>query len=168
MGYISRNTKKQDFAKRILTLPELIQKLEAYCTYRDRCTSEISTKLNELGADPNDTDAVIQHLQENNFYNDARFAFAFARGKQRYKKWGIDKITNELKRKKIDQNIIKEAIQELDQGEMEQNLLVMMERKASQLESKNKPNIKQHLIQFAFQKGYPYTEIKEVLNTLKY
>ena len=53
-----------------LSQEQIIQKLESFCSYRERCTSEINQKLYQLKADANDFEFYINYLKENNFLNE--------------------------------------------------------------------------------------------------
>ena len=82
------------------TLEEARKKLEYYCTYQERCHQEVTRKLREMKMIPEAIDQIIVHLIKENFLNETRFAQSFARGKFRIKKWGKQRISNELKKAK--------------------------------------------------------------------
>ena len=62
-------------------------------------------------------ESIIQHLFENDFLNEERFAQAFSRGKFRIKKWGRQRIIRELKGKNITKPNINTALQEINEVE---------------------------------------------------
>lgn len=92
---------------------EALLKLERYCAYQERCHEEVRQKLFELKVPMDLHDRVISDLIQHNFLNETRFACAFARGKFRTKKWGKNRIVNELKFRKISAFNIKIALKEI-------------------------------------------------------
>ena len=70
------------------TLNELKTRLERYCTYQERCHQEVQTKLRQLDAFRDDTDAVISHLIQNDFLNETRFTMLYVRSKFSIKSGG--------------------------------------------------------------------------------
>ncbi|TRX33530.1 RecX family transcriptional regulator [Flavobacterium sp. ZT3R18] len=99
--------------KDIFSIKEAKLKIEHFCAYQERCHEEVVSKLWSMKLDQNEIDEVIVHLIEHNFLNEARFACSFARGKHRIKNWGKIRITNELKMRKIGQNLINLALKEI-------------------------------------------------------
>ena len=87
--------------RKAYTLDNLKTRLERYCAYQERCHQEVQTKLRQLGAFRNDSDAVISHLIQNDYLNETRFAMLYVRSKFSIKKWGKKRIVNELKQRKI-------------------------------------------------------------------
>ncbi len=95
-----------------LTTDEIVQKMEQFCAFRDRCFSEAEQKIKELGVPDRDTqDQIIGLLQETGFLDDKRFADAFARGKFRSNGWGRVRIRQELSMRKVDKKLIAEALE---------------------------------------------------------
>tara|TARA_B100000029_G_scaffold163682_1_gene159783 strand:+ start:1462 stop:1908 length:447 start_codon:yes stop_codon:yes gene_type:complete len=92
---------------------EIIKKIENYCSYQERCKKEVIEKLLTLGLGQSEIDDTINYLTKNNYINEERFAFAFTRGKFTIKKWGKIKIIVELKKRKIDSNLISRAINQI-------------------------------------------------------
>ena len=98
MGYL--NQASISMKSLPLSKEQIIQKLESFCGYRERCMAEVKQKLYQLKADERDYDFCLNYLTQNNFLNETRFTNAFVRGKNSIKKWGRKKIEMELKAKK--------------------------------------------------------------------
>ena len=77
------------------TLQEATKKLEYYCSYQDRCHKEVTKKLKDMRMLPQSIDHIINHLIQEDYLNEERFAKSFARGKFNIKNWGRVRITNE-------------------------------------------------------------------------
>jgi regulatory protein len=98
--------------KRIAT-----QRLENMCVRGEHCRYELQEKLRTWGIFPVDAEAILESLESRRFFDDHRFAAAFVRDKLLYNKWGQLKIIIGLKAKRIDPDIIQEAIDEIDPDE---------------------------------------------------
>jgi regulatory protein len=105
--------KKKAFAKPI-TKEIALQKLQSFCGYQERSTSEVTTKLKNLGIFGDAFDWVVAKLIEDKFLNEERFALAYARGKFRIKSWGKIRIKLELQSRRVPEKFIKKALQEID------------------------------------------------------
>ena len=63
-----------------LTPDEALAKLEHFCAYRERCPKEVRAKLAELGVSGQDAVQIFEVLEGDGFFNEARFAMAYAGG----------------------------------------------------------------------------------------
>lgn len=99
--------------RKTYTVEQARQKLEAYCSYQERCHEEVLAKLRTMSMIPEAIDLIVSHLIEHNFLNEERFSISFARGKHRIKSWGKIRITNELKARNISQRNIAAALKEI-------------------------------------------------------
>ena len=149
-----------------LSEEEIIKKLESFCAYRERCEAEIKQKMYALHVSPSDYETYLQYLKENNFFNEERFANAFARGKSTIKKWGRKKIVLELQAKNIDAQKISQSLLQIDEGLYVLKLEDILIKKIKTIKETDVFKKKQKLIQFALQKGYEYEIINEVLKEI--
>lgn len=97
-----------------LTPKQALLKLASYCAYQERSHYEVKNKLAEYGVFYNDAEQVIAELIIQNYLNEERFAKAFAGGKFRVKKWGRNKIKQELKLKQVSDYCIQQGMKEID------------------------------------------------------
>ena len=93
-------------APRAYDLTQMLQKSEAFCAYQERCSFEVIEKLKHMGAENGEILQVLSSLLDNKFLDDERFATAYAVGKLRIKHWGVNKIKQGLKLKKLDASLI--------------------------------------------------------------
>ena len=145
---------------------EAKQKIEAWCAYRERCHFEVTTKLKEFSLDKEDVDNLLAHLIQERFVNEQRFADAFVSGKYRIKKWGRNKIIQQLKLKHVPESCILSALKtEIDFDEYKNNLFQLATRKWNE---KSGDLIQKRLkvAQFLYNKGYEYELIQEVLDEI--
>lgn len=140
-----------------------LEKLKRYCAYQERCHEEVRTKLLSLKVYGAELEEVMSKLIEEDFLNEERYAKAFAGGKFRMLKWGRDKITWELKKRKISNYCIQKGLHEIDDKEY---ISVMQKLTASALKkykSKNPFETKNRTAKFLISKGF---EAKLVWKTL--
>jgi regulatory protein len=152
-----------------VSLKEARLKLEHYCSYQERCHQEVVQKSYELGMKPNEVDAIVVHLLQNNFLNEERFARSFARGKHRIKSWGKIRIINELKQRHISPPNIKCALTEISEEEYQDVLNKLAERHWETITERNPQKKKKKFCDFLLRKGWEsnlvYEKLKELLST---
>jgi len=112
-------------------------------------------------------DQIIDHLLRNNFLNETRFAQAFVRGKFRTKKWGRNRIVNELKMRQISKFNIKIALKEIPDSEYYKTFDALVEKRLQQLASeKNLQKKRKKFADYLFYRGWEpelvYGKINEI------
>jgi regulatory protein len=105
---------KQTAFVKPITAAIALQKLQSFCGYQERSTSEVATKLRSFGLSREVTETIMAKLMEDNFLNEERFACAYARGKFRIKSWGKIRIRLALQARHISEKLIKKAMEEID------------------------------------------------------
>lgn len=118
-----------------LTPDEALAKLEHFCAYRERCPKEVRTKLAELGMRGRVAEEIFQVLQGDGFFNEERFAIAFAGGKFRMNHWGRVRIRMELRMREIAPILIQQALDSIDEAEYTRLLKQLLEKKRRQYET---------------------------------
>jgi len=98
-----------------LTTDEALAKLEYFCAYRERCPKEVRAKLALLGVPRKDAEQIFEVLQTDGFFNEERFAMAYAGGKFRINHWGRVRIRIELRMRNIAPDLIEKAIDSIDE-----------------------------------------------------
>lgn len=95
----------------------IIEKIQSYCLYQDRCIKEVKNKLFSLKVNNDLGQKIINHLIDNDYLNEERFVKLFIQGKLRIKKWGKIKLKYELKIRGINNNIIDAHIKNISEDE---------------------------------------------------
>lgn len=140
----------------------ILDKLEAQCSKREYCVSEIRQKLfKALEGDTARADEVLESLLAGRFVDDSRYASAFAREKAALTGWGPVKIRYSLRAKGIAPSVIDAAIEEIDSGKAEEKMFRLLENKRKSLEGD--PQLKLKLIRFMLSRGYEYSDIQEFI-----
>jgi regulatory protein len=151
-------------APRAYDLTQMLQKSEAFCAYQERCSAEVIEKLKRMGAEDGEILQVLNSLIENKFLDDARFAKAYAVGKLRIKQWGINKIKQGLQLKRLDRDLISQAIAAMYAEENYFGILQgIAARKWQELQKEKDPWMrKQKLYRFLASRGFNYDEFSEL------
>ncbi len=139
----------------VLSLDELLSKLENFCAYRERCPKEVQAKLEALGAAPSDAQQIFDALQTDNFFDEQRFAFAYARGKFRNNNWGKVRIRLELRMRDISPALIEAALDAIEMEDYNALAVKLLERKMAQYAGDTKARDKSaaSLIRAGFESG---------------
>lgn len=145
---------------------ELLEKAKHYCTYQERCHSEVRTKLVEIGARGLDLENLMAQLIEENFLNEERFAVAFVGGKFRQKQWGRIKIRMELQKKQVSEYCMREAFKQLEEQEYYDTLYQVIHKKSLTLDEPDKIKKKYKLAQIGIAKGFENDLVWKVVNSL--
>lgn len=140
--------------KKTLTPHQAKLKAESYCAYQERAQQEVRDKLYEWGLHQDDVENIIVELISANFLNEERFAKAFVLGKFRMKSWGIIKIKQHLKAKRVSEPLIKIALREIDLDEYEQRLEELIVKKIGTSTGKLSLAEKAKMVRYLQSKGY--------------
>ena len=147
-----------------LTPAQALEKIKHFCSYQERCHSEVKQKLFDYGLNKNESDEILLYLIENNFLDEQRYAEQFAGGHFRRKKWGRIKIRHALRRKQISENCIKKALQIIDEEDYLKILRQLLEEKNTTLRSEKNHFIRKKKIRdYLLQKGYEQGLIQDLL-----
>ena len=105
-------------AKKALKPEVALMRLEALCARSEQCEGEIRRKLRLWQIGEEDADTIVRSLRRRRFVDDSRYAGAFVRDKYRFARWGRRKIELALRQKRVDADIIAEALEEIDEDEV--------------------------------------------------
>lgn len=152
--------------KEIYSIKEAILKIEHYCAYQERCHQEVESKLWEMKLDSDERDQVMAHLIGQNFLNEERFARSFARGKHRIKHWGKIRIVNELKLRKINQTLIRMALNEITDEEYFETFEALSQKNWESIRETNSLKKRKKFCDFLLRRGFEshliYEKVKQL------
>ena len=148
-----------------MNLNNTINKLEKYCSFSERCKSDIIKKLYDWKVNKHQKD-IINHLIENNYINEKRYALLYSMGKFNSRKWGKIKISNHLKKKGIKEKDINESINEIPETKYLHALSNLIIKKSQEIKDSNIYNKKSKIARYLFQKGYESNLIWNQIETL--
>ena len=149
------------------SVSEATSKLEGYCAYQERCHKEVIQKLRDMRMIPEAIDQIVTYLIQENYLNEERFAKSYARGKFNIKKWGRNRIVNELKRRDISRFNIKTALKEIDESVYLKTLDELSKKRLSQITEKNIQKRKKKLADYLLYRGWEshlvYGKLQELI-----
>ncbi len=137
-----------------------------WCNKAERCSGDLRTKMRRLGAPDDMIHRILVQLRERNFFDDERFARAYAHDKSTFGKWGVQKIRLHLGAKGIDQRLILTALEVLDETDTLDNIRALAQRKWPSLKGKNEYERKAKLMQHLLRKGFTGDQINKALRDL--
>jgi regulatory protein len=155
-----------DQPKKYWSLAEAKVRIASFCAYQERYQQEVRNKLHERGIYGDEAEELIAYLISEGYLNEERFAQAFVSGKFRIKKWGRNKILQELKFRQISPNCIKSGMKEIDAEDYWQTLLHLVEKKASLIKETDdfKKRYKTH--QYLMGRGFENDLIQSAIETI--
>ncbi|GMN06828.1 regulatory protein RecX [Croceitalea sp. MTPC5] len=149
------------------SVTEAKRKLESYCAYQDRCHKEVVDKLKGMRMIPEAIDQIVAHLIQENYLNEERYAQSFARGKFNIKKWGKNRIVNELKQRQISRFNIKTALKEIDEEAYLTTLHQLSLKRLSQITETNVQKKRKKLADYLLYRGWEshlvYRKLQELI-----
>ncbi|WP_422861819.1 regulatory protein RecX [Flagellimonas sp. W118] len=157
---------RQNSGHKHTSVQEAKRKMEGYCAYQDRCHKEVLQKLVDLRMIPEAIDQIMAHLIQENYLNEERFAKSFARGKFSIKKWGKNRIVNELKQRQISTFNIKSALKEIEEEDYRNTLNELALKRLGQLNESNIQKKRKKLADYLLYRGWEshlvYEKLKEL------
>ncbi len=93
----------------------IIEKIQSYCLYQDRCVMEVKNKLYSFKVSSQLVENIVEYLIDNDYLNEERYTKMFIQGKLRIKKWGRIKLKYELRSKGVDIKTINEHINQINE-----------------------------------------------------
>ncbi|WP_394748393.1 regulatory protein RecX [Spongiimicrobium salis] len=153
--------------RKTYTLTEAQKKLERYCAYQERCHRDVTTKLKEMHMIPEAIDNIVSALIQDNYLNEERFARSYARGKFNIKKWGRNRIVNELKQRNISRYNIKAALSEIDPEQYHETLDTLVEKKWASLTDTDLQKKKRKLLNYLLYRGWESQYVYEKIQSLE-
>ena len=154
-------------SKSTSSVEDIVQKLEYYCSYQERCHIEVSEKLRSFVLNQQEKDKIIVHLIEHNFLNEERFASVFSISKFHQKKWGKIRIKNELKARKISDYLVNKALKEIPTEEYEMTFETLSEKHWESITEKNDLKKRKKFCDYLLRKGWESERIYEKVKELE-
>jgi regulatory protein len=135
-----------------------------YLTFRPRSRAEVEVKLRDKEFSDVVVGQVLSELSRLGYVNDRQFANQWASARVRLRGFGRRRIEQELKRKGVDPEIIRETFAEVFSGEAE----VETARKAAEKKLSSMPLLdgntrRRRLAGFLERKGFSFEIIRTVL-----
>ena len=138
--------------------------LTALCAQAEHCQHEMLEKMRRWEL-PEDAQArVMAKLIKERYVDDERYARAFVNDKIRYNKWGRRKVEQALWLKRIDEDIRKAVLDEVDDDEYLSVLRPLLKQKRKTPKGKNDYEVNQKLMRFAMGRGFTFDIIRQCID----
>lgn len=141
-------------------------KAAAICSRSETCTYNIQEKLKLWGLNEADSLLVIGLLKDEKYIDDERFARAYVKDKFRFNRWGRQKIEFMLRAKKISQEILELAFEEIEEVGYADELQKLLQEKAKTIKAKDQYDKRNKLMRFAMSRGFESGKIYAALKDL--
>ena len=138
------------------TFLEAKEKALNYLEYRIHSEKELSQKLRRYGAINEDIEKIVEFLKEYKLLDDEDFAIRYARDLKKFKKYGKNRIKQELSLKGINKDIIDNVLSEIEDTDMDTLYEMVKKRLKGNFDKKNTDRI----IRYFITRGYSIDEIK--------
>jgi regulatory protein len=150
---------------------KILAKLQSYCAYQERSRLEVRRRMAKYELAKEAEELLLNHLEEENFLNEERFAEVYARSKFNQKSWGPRKIRQALRQHELEESIIEQALKQLPAESQEEVLQKLMLKKIRSLKSTPKAiandfALRQKVWRHLAQKGYAPEHFEDSLRTL--
>ena len=138
--------------------------LAALCAQAEHCQYEMLEKMRRWEL-PEDAHArVMAKLVKERYVDDERYAQAFVKDKIRYNKWGRRKVEQALWQKRIDEDIRKRVLDEVDEDEYLSILRPLLKQKRKTIKAQNDYELNQKLMRFAVGRGFTFDIIRQCID----
>jgi regulatory protein len=141
-----------------------LNKAMAICAGREMCNSDINQKLISWGVKVDDADKILDLLTQGKFIDEERYTVAFVKDKFRNNKWGKIKIGAALRMKRIPDEMIRKALQSINDAEYLELLKSIITKHKKTIKAKNQFDLKGKLLRHCLSKGFESQLIYDLLN----
>lgn len=145
-------------------MEEFFIKASYYCSLSEHCVKKVKEKLVQWETPKEFVQPIIDKLIEEDYINEERFARAFVKDKFRFNHWGKVKIQTHLKALNISSDIIKKALDDINEQEYAEILDEIVEKKRKTIKKGTDYEIRAKLLRHALSRGFEYDIIATKLN----
>lgn len=138
--------------------------LAALCAQAEHCQYEMQEKMRRWELTEDAQARVMQRLVSGRYVDDERFAHAFVKDKIRYNKWGRRKVEQALWQKRIDEDIRKRVLDEVDDDEYLSVLRPLLKQKRKTIKANSDYELNQKLMRFALGRGFTFDIIRQCID----
>jgi len=148
------------------TPEKALSDLMTACAKSEKATSDVRRLLARWGVEAEEAEKIVNRLVEMKFIDERRYAEAYVREKTRLSRWGVRKIREGLRAKRIPEEVIDGALREADEQTMGRKLEESLRRKAKTIGAANDYERKGKLLRYGMGLGFDYEAIAAALDRL--
>ena len=142
---------------------EAFGRLTAFCAAGEHCLTEVRERLRRWNVAPDEAEALVRRLVEEQYINEERYCRAFINDKVRFARWGRLKIAQALRQKQIASSLYLPLLDELDEAIYSEQLRRLLEAKQREVKGRNAYERKAKLVRFALGRGYEMDMIRRFI-----
>jgi len=142
---------------------KVLERLQRQCVRAECCSSDVYRKaLKAMEGDAEAAARIVAALVRERFVDDRRYAAAFAREKSSLQGWGAVKIRFQLRGKGISDEIISEALREVDPEKAALKLDRLAAERYRILKDDSQCRLK--MLKALLSRGYGYDEVEAAVS----
>lgn len=150
--------------KKEMTEQEAYLQLAALCAQAEHCQQEMRDKMKRWEIDETVQNRIIARLVKERYIDDERYARAFVKDKIRYNKWGRRKVQQALWQKRIDDDIQRHVLDEIDEKEYLDVLRPLLKQKRKTIKAQSDYELNHKLMRFALSRGFTFDIIRQCID----
>ena len=148
-----------------MTYEEALYKSAAYCSLAERCKADLQAKFDLWEVGLSDRKKILNHLIQEKYLNESRYARSFVQDKFRYNKWGRIKISYALRAKGIENEIIQESLNTINEEEYQEMIIRLAKEKSKSLKFKSEYEKTGKLLRYLAGKGFEPGIVQKTLKS---
>lgn len=155
--------------KQALTAEQVYNRLTALCARGEHCAYDLDQKMWRWGmADADERQRVIDRLADERYVDHRRYARAFVSDKLAFNGWGRRRIALELQARRIEKDVISEALAAIDEEEYARRLRDFVQTQWQRLlrDDADDRTRWQKLMQAAVRRGFESDLVSRALSEL--
>lgn len=145
---------------------EALSSLASLCAESEKCKADVIQKAVKWGLTREEGEQIAEKLEQNNFINEFRYASFFVRDKYRLSKWGKDKILYALRGKRIPEEYIDVAMQQILNDDYTEILLGLLRAKVKTVKYDSLQSLRAKLYNFSKLRGYETENINKAIKKI--
>ena len=153
------------FQRKQISAENALMRLETLCARSEHCEWELREKLRGWNVASSDVEGILASLAKHRFYDDERFARAYVRDKLVHNHWGRRKIALGLYAKRVDRDIIDDALDGIDAEEYEGILFAFLQSKVRSLKEGNTYEGRTKLYRAGIARGFEPVTVARLIKT---
>lgn len=137
-----------------LTREQALNRAATLCSGSEYCTSQVMEKLLGWGFDEADAATIVQHLTDEKFIDDERFARAYCHDKFCYNHWGRVKIQQMLRHLRLGSADIAAGLDVIDEDAYREAILDVARQKNRSIKDTDPYQRKGKLVRHLLSRGF--------------
>ena len=151
---------------RQLTPLQALERLRNLCARSEQCEHDLREKMRRWKIYADAAEKIIARLRKERFVDNSRFAHAYTRDKHLFSHWGRLKITSGLRAKRIDSNLISDALsEEIDEDAYRATALRLLRNKIPSVDEPKSYDGLNKLFRYAVGRGYEPAMVMQLLKS---